>query len=432
MAQGTDTWLLPVGTADRGAMGRRLAELRRALSALDAPSGVAQLSERLTAELPRAPAVRCAVVAADPADALDAVDVAERRLAEPGLTIGGHAFVGSGSRLRIGFLFPGQGAPVRTDAGAVGERIPAARAAFAQANLPRAAQAVPPEQVQLSVVACSLGALDALRALRVEAGVALGHSLGELTALHWGGAFGRAALLRLARARGHAMTTCASARGGMATVRGDAAAVAELTQGLAVTVACYNAPRQHVVSGAAEAIDAVVARARQCGRRALRLQVVGAFHSPLMEPAVPVFARTLAAERFAPLERPVISSVTGAPLDPADDPAELLARQIVDPVRFVDAARLLAERCDLLLEVGPGRILAGLVGEIAPGVPAVSVRAGEASARGLLDAAAAAFAAGAPVAFDLLRGAAAAPAGADRPGEYARELAVLTPRSEAT
>jgi enediyne polyketide synthase len=109
-----------------------------------------------------------------------------------------------------------------------------------------------------------------------------------------------------------------------------------------------------------------------------------------MDGAVPVFARELERERLEPLRRRVVSTVTGAALPPDEDLRALLTRQITDPVRFAEAAAVVAAEAEVLIEVGPGKILSGLVD-----APAVPMKAGEGSALGLLEAAAAAHAAGA-------------------------------------
>ena len=390
--------LIAVGGPDAATVRRRLESL---IAAGGSPESIEQLASRLADEIPAECAVRCAIVASTAEEVSDGIADAARALEGHGLSVCGRAFVGFGMGLRIGLLFPGQGAPVRTDAGGLGERVPEAAEVLARVGLPADPAEVADEKVQLSVIASSLAALAALRALGVEASVALGHSLGELTALHWAGALDGDALLRLADARGAAMAGPAVAKGTMATVRADDRTLSELTRGREVTVACFNSPRQRVVSGGLGEIEELVGEARESGVRVARLDVVGAFHSPLMQPAVAAFERSLEAERFEPLRRQVISSVTGGELEPGADLRSLLARQIVDPVRFSEAGSVFAGEADLMLEVGPGRILSRLMAEIG-GPPAVSMRVGERSSAGLVEAAAAAFAAGAPVAVGRL------------------------------
>jgi len=390
--------LITVGGPDAATVCGRL---ESHMATADSPESTEQLASRLADELPPDCAVRCAIVASTAEEVRDGIADAVGLLEGHGFSVSGRTFVGFGDRLRIGLLFPGQGAPVRTDAGGLGECLPEASEVFARARLPADPTEVADEKVQLSVVASSLASLAALRALGVEASVALGHSLGELTALHWAGALDAEALLRLADARGAAMAGPAVAKGAMATVQVADRALAELTRGRDVTVACLNSPRQRVVSGGVGEIQGLVEEARESGIRATRLDVVGAFHSPLMRPAVAIFERSLELERFEPLRRRVISSVTGGELEPGADLKSLLARQIVDPVRFSEAGTAFAGEADLMLEVGPGRILSRLMAEIG-GPPVVSMRVGERSSTGLVEAGAAAFAAGAPVAVRRL------------------------------
>lgn len=388
-----DCWLFLLGVNGQDGMRVRLEELRTIASTTPDRLSLAELARRLQGELPSNADCRCAIVASRHQELAAGVEVADRLLWSSRLAIKGGAFVGVGGPFRIGLLFPGQGAPVLTSAGALGQCVPRAAAVFGAAGLPPSPREVSANLVQLAVVVSSLAALTALRERGVQADFALGHSLGELTALHWAGALDADALTRLVRARGEAMTAHAAARGGMATVCADERTLAHVMDGIDVTLACLNSPTRHVVSGEPQAITAVLARARELGVRAVNLNVVGAFHSPLMRPAVPFFERHLDQEHFEPLCKRVLSSVTGAVLDTHADLARLLARQIIDPVRFLEAARLAASEADLLLEVGPGHALAGLMSEIAS-TPTISMRIGESSPRGTLEASAAVFAAG--------------------------------------
>jgi enediyne polyketide synthase len=174
-------WLFPLAAPDAVSMRRRAGELadRAAGAGPEALAGVAlEARGRLSPEA----RLRAAVVAGDGEELREGLgeiaDAAGDRLA-----IGRRSATGCGSGHRIGFLFPGQGAPARSDAGAVGSWIPAADLAFAAAELPEG-EPLPDELVQLSVVASSLAGLTAARALGIVAQLALGHSLGELVALH--------------------------------------------------------------------------------------------------------------------------------------------------------------------------------------------------------------------------------------------------------
>src|SRR5581483_10471685 len=133
------------------------------------------------------------------------------------------------------------------------------------------------------------------------------------------------------------------------------------------------------------------------GLTATRINVSHAFHSEAVAPAAERFARHLAAQEFRPLERTVMSTVTGAALPADTDVAQLLTRQVLDPVRFHQAVAELARECDALIEVGPGRILRGLAAEIAPATPAVSIESDSMSLAGLFQAVAMAYALGAQI-----------------------------------
>src|SRR5690606_27953091 len=192
---------------------------------------------------------------------------------------------------------------------------------------------------QPRIVTGSLAGLRVLSMLGVEADVAVGHSLGELSALHWAGVFEEEDLLRLAAQRGRAMTEH-SASGTMAGVRAAPEAVADLMTGLPVVIAGYNGPNQTVVAGPVDAVEALGRRAADAGLTWTSLAVSHAFHSPLVAPAAEAFGAQLEGESFAPLTRRVISTVTGMELGRDTDVAALLRRQITEPVRFTQAVEL--------------------------------------------------------------------------------------------
>src|SRR5581483_3192151 len=123
---------------------------------------------------------------------------------------------------------------------------------------------------------------------------------------------------------------------------------------------------------------------------------------PAVEPAAAGLGRYLAGREFQPLTGRVLSTVTGAALPDDTDVPELLIRQVRDPVRFSQAVAAMADGVDLLVEVGPGRVLSGLAEQIAPDVPVVAVDTDGPSLAGLLSAVAAAYVLGAPVRPDGL------------------------------
>jgi [acyl-carrier-protein] S-malonyltransferase len=197
--------------------------------------------------------------------------------------------------------------------------------------------------------------------------VALGHSLGEYSALVATGAVGFADAVALVKARGEAMADAAARNpGGMVAVLGlEAGAVEDLCAGLeGVWPANFNCPGQVVVSCAAAAIDGFEERAGAAGaKRVVRLAVGGAYHSPLVAPAADALRGPLAETRWAE-PAPAFFSTCSVDYELEDFP-QLLERQLVSPVRFEQSVRrLLAEGYNAFLEVGPGNVLAGLVKRI--------------------------------------------------------------------
>jgi [acyl-carrier-protein] S-malonyltransferase len=200
-----------------------------------------------------------------------------------------------------------------------------------------------------------------------------GHSLGEYSALVAGGAMSFPTALRLVRRRGELM---AEAReGGMAAVIGMAPAdleqiCREVSAGAAgtVVVANYNAPDQLVISGAAQAVERAGGLAKERGaKRVLPLKVSAAFHSPLMAAASAGMAGPLAQADVRDLAVPLIANVTAEELRTADEVRREAVAQIVAPVRWIAAVEAMTARgCATFVEIGPGKVLSGLIRRIAP------------------------------------------------------------------
>jgi [acyl-carrier-protein] S-malonyltransferase len=186
-----------------------------------------------------------------------------------------------------------------------------------------------------------------------------GHSLGELPALVAAGSLDAAAGLRLAIVRGRLMEEASAVRpGGMvAALGGTDEVVRKVADDFGLTLANDNAPGQMVLSGDAEKVGEARKALRAEGAKAIRLPVAGAFHSPLMEPAVPGYRDALAETEFAPAEG-AFSCITTAPFE--DIRADLLAA-LTEPVRWRDTlAAMRAAGASAFLETGPGDILTGL------------------------------------------------------------------------
>ncbi|WP_153535875.1 type I polyketide synthase [Actinomadura macrotermitis] len=390
----------PAALAERASA---LAPIAAAAARSELPDLAAHLAGRL-----RRRAWRAAVVANSPAGLAAALgQVAE--IAEAGaerhLDPAAGVFVGGPAGLpRIVYLFPGQGSGTRSDGGALRRRFETVEELYELAALPAGGDQVETAVAQPRIATASAAGLRLLAALGVEAQAAVGHSLGEITALHWAEAFDEAALLRVTGARGRTMSELADGDGEMASIAADVATVEELLAGDAggVVVAGHNGPRQTVVSGRAADLLRVIGAATRAGLQAVRIPVSHAFHSPLVAPAAEAFAAHLAGEPVAPVRRQVFSTVTGAPVaGTPDDLRALLREQITAPVRFAGALEAAAAGADLLIEVGPGQVLTQLAREIVD-VPAVATRTDEDTLAGLLNALGAAFAAGAGVDVDEL------------------------------
>jgi len=218
-----------------------------------------------------------------------------------------------------------------------------------------------------------LHGLVALALLRERVGglnpvAAAGLSLGEFTAHAAAGTFSFEDGLRLVARRGEFMEdACAATRGAMAAlIGGEEEAVKALAAECGVDVANFNAPGQIVLSGTGEGIDAAVEKARDHGiRRAIKLNVAGAYHSRLMQSAQDQLATVLAE---VPVRTPAIPVVCNFGASVVADPAEIrsmLEKQVTGSVRWTESIRLLCERGQRhFIELGPGKVLAGLVAKI--------------------------------------------------------------------
>ena len=287
-------------------------------------------------------------------------------------------------------LFPGQGSQVPGMARDLADAFPAARDALAEVD---DALATPLSQLmfdgpaeeltrtdnaQPALLAHGAAAWAVLRdALGDSVRAAAGHSLGEFSAYHATGALTLRAAVRLVRRRGELMFMSGASRpGAMAAVLGDPsrpieAICEEASRDAGIVVpANYNSPGQLVISGEEAGVERAMALAKEAGaKRALRLNVSGAFHSPLMEVALPGLAQALDEAELAEPAFPVYANVNAEPVTRANEARTLLARQLTAPVRWTDVmAALAAAHPDAVyLEVGPGTVLAGLAKKIAPG-----------------------------------------------------------------
>jgi len=342
---------------------------------------------------------RAAVIVSSPEDA-------ERRLSEvaAALDAGQTTLFAADSRSflgwvdgpgRVGFLFPGQGSGSGTNGGALSRWSATVADMYATASLPTEGDMVATAVAQPRIVTGSMAGLRAMAALGVEASAAVGHSLGEISALHWAGALSEETLLRVASLRGQVMTEHSDS-GTMASVGASPDKVTALAADLPIVIAGYNGPASTVIAGPVAAIEAFGEKAAQEDMTYTRLPVSHAFHSPLVAAAADAFGDQLGSDGFGPIERQVISTITGAALAPDTDIPALLRQQITAPVLFAQAAELAAKDVNLFVEVGPGQVLSGMLAAVTD-VPAVALDTDSQSLGGLLGVVGAAFAAGVPV-----------------------------------
>ncbi len=213
---------------------------------------------------------------------------------------------------------------------------------------------------QPAIFCAALTGFDVLRD-RVEPDLMAGHSLGEIAALAAADALTTEDGLRLVAARGRLMQQAAEAgEGGMLAVRArERAAVERVAEACGLAVANDNAPDQLVLSGADAALGEAETRLGEAGIRAKRLPVAGAFHSPLMEPAVEPFREIVEATDVRQPRVPVLSCVTA---EPFDNVRERLIEAITRPVRWLEVMQGLEQRgASRFVETGPGKVLTGLV-----------------------------------------------------------------------
>lgn len=210
----------------------------------------------------------------------------------------------------------------------------------------------------------------ALMAARREAGklpevsFALGLSLGEVTAYTAAGVFDFATGLRVVAERGRLMQqACERTTGGMAAIIGeDRPKVAELCRDFDIEAANFNAPGQIIISGEKSKVEAALAAAKDRGiKKAMPLNVAGAYHSRLMEPARAAFAEFLNGVTFSALSYPVFSNTTGGAITDPSEIKEALVKQVVSSVLWEDCMRsAVAAGATEFWEFGPGGVLAGL------------------------------------------------------------------------
>jgi [acyl-carrier-protein] S-malonyltransferase len=284
----------------------------------------------------------------------------------------------------VAFVFPGQGSQAVGMGSAMAAAFPPARAVFEAMdaalgeNLTRLLREGPIEELTLTrnaqpaLLATSIAILRAVEAqTTVRPAYVAGHSLGEYSALVAAGALELGDAVRLTRRRGDLMQSAVPAgTGAMAAIMGvDRAALeavcADAAQGEVVSPANFNAPGQIVIAGHQAAVERASAAVSAAGGKAIPLKVSAPFHSALMRPAAEGLRAALETIHIEAPRVPVVANVTA---EPVTDPAQikdLLVRQLDGPVRWSECVERLASLgVKTVVEIGPGKVLQGLVKRI--------------------------------------------------------------------
>ena len=281
--------------------------------------------------------------------------------------------------MKHAYVFPGQGAQFSGMGKDLYENNASAKALFDKADeilgfsitdIMFGGTADELKQTNVTQPAVFLHSVILAKVLGVKPDAVAGHSLGEFSALVVSGAVSFEDGLRLVSKRAMAMQKCCENRpGGMAAILGLDDAVVEQacadTDGV-VVAANYNCPGQLVISGADEAVDAACARLKEAGaRRALRLPVGGAFHSPLMEDARAELEQAIAEVEFHTPVCPIYQNVDAQPQTDSEKIKANLIAQLTAPVRWTQIVRnMLADGVSEFTELGPGNVLQGLIKKV--------------------------------------------------------------------
>ena len=281
--------------------------------------------------------------------------------------------------MKHAYVFPGQGAQFSGMGKELYENNAEAKALFEQANeilgfritdIMFEGSADDLKQTKVTQPAVFLHSVILAKVLGVKPDAVAGHSLGEFSALVVAGALSFEDGLRLVAKRAMAMQKCCENQpGGMAAILAlEDEVVEKVCQEIdgVVVAANYNCPGQLVISGADEAVDAACAKLKEAGaRRALRLPVGGAFHSPLMEAARAELEQAIAEVEFHTPECPIYQNVDAQPQTDAEQIKANVIAQLTAPVRWTQISRnMIADGIEKFTELGPGNVLQGLIKKV--------------------------------------------------------------------
>ncbi len=364
---------------------RRMQQFARFLRESDALPALRDLAWTICSE--STGAVQCAIIARDVRDLLFKLECAHLREKQEGVHYRQHEMQG-----KLAFVFPGQGSQSPGMLQDIFVAFPALQSVLQEGSdwlnpmfppTPYQREAQQAQQRAITdtrVAQPTLGMADyamatMLQSLGIRPDMLAGHSYGELVALAVAQGYDLPTLLKLSEQRGKAILAAAGEDPGrMAAVSAGREALEPLfSPESGVVLANQNSPSQTVISGSTPAIESALARLKEHGIAARPIEVACAFHSPIVAQAEQTFAQCLDAETLQPLSKTVTvySNVTARPY-PGEVAAikPLLASQIVNPVRFVEQIeQMYADGARIFVEVGPGRVLSGLIQKILSGRP---------------------------------------------------------------
>jgi [acyl-carrier-protein] S-malonyltransferase len=294
---------------------------------------------------------------------------------------------------KTAWVFPGQGSQAVGMCRDLYDNVRSARDIFEQADralgflLSKLCFEGPEEELRQTVnaqpalVTAAFACLEAARELNGDnfalPAYMAGHSLGEYTALAAAGVFDFPTAVRLARERGRLMHEVGQQHaGGMAAIIGlEEGKLTEVCRQCGTVIANINCPGQIVISGATENITKAMELAKAAGAvRAIPLQVSGAFHSPLMEPIIASMSAVINATPFKDPAIPVIANMTAMPLTTAEAVKEELINQLTHPVQWQRSVEYMAAQgVDTFIEIGPGKVLTGLIRRINKDVTTLNI-----------------------------------------------------------
>jgi [acyl-carrier-protein] S-malonyltransferase len=295
--------------------------------------------------------------------------------------------------MKTAFVFPGQGAQKVGMGQSLAEACPAAKAVFERADealgmrLSSLCFEGPEEELRLTentqpaILATSIAALRCLEAYGARADFVAGHSLGEYSALVAAGALQFEDALRVVRQRGQFMQEAVPAgEGAMAALLGAdvetvEAVCREASERGVCSSANINSPTQVVIAGHKSAVEYAVVLAKQRGaKRAMMLAVSAPFHCALMKPAAERLAPVLGDTDFADLNVPLITNVDAVTITSGNQARAALIRQVASPVRWSESIRRLTdEGVTRFVELGPGKVLSGLIKQVQPDAQILNV-----------------------------------------------------------